>query len=299
MKRLFYEATQIFIGIILASIGLKMFLLPNGFLDGGVTGIAILLGEVFDVSVSYTLFIVSIPFVILAWIYLNKRIAIKSAISIIGLAIFIQFENFTIITEDKLLIAIFGGLFLGAGIGLTIRNGAALDGTEILGIFINNRLGISIGKVILTFNVVLFSVTAIVLSLEVAMYSVLTFLVTVKVIDQIIHGFEDYVGLMITSEKHEEIEAEFNAILGIGSTVYVNTRGHGKKGSQEGNNVIHTVVNRIEIAKTYKIIDSIDSNAFIIEFDVHSIKGGKLSRYSTRDVINKLNPVSMIKNEKM
>ena len=159
MKQLFSETFQIAIGILLASIGLKMFLLPNGFLDGGATGIAILLSELFDLDISFFLILVSIPFLILAWFTLTRRIFTKSVLSIIALAIMIHYENFDAITDDKLLIAIFGGLFLGAGIGLTIKNGAVLDGSEILGVFIHERLGISIGKVILLFNVILFSLT--------------------------------------------------------------------------------------------------------------------------------------------
>ena len=145
MKRNLSEFVQILIGIFLASLGLKLFLLPNGFLDGGATGIAILLSTLFKLDISLVLLIVSIPFLILAWFSLSKRIFFKSVVSIISLAFIIHFENFNSVTEDKLLIAIFGGLFLGAGIGLAIRNGAVLDGSEILGIFINQRLGISIG----------------------------------------------------------------------------------------------------------------------------------------------------------
>ena len=155
LKQLFSEVIQIGIGILLASIGLKVFLLPNGFLDGGATGIAILLSELFDINISLLLIAVSLPFIVMAWFTLSKRIFLKSILAIAGLAIFIHYENFNSVTDDKLLIAIFGGLFLGSGIGLTIKNGAVLDGSEILGIFINNRFGISIGKVILFFNVIL------------------------------------------------------------------------------------------------------------------------------------------------
>ena len=168
------EYFQIFLGIVLASIGLKAFLLPNGFLDGGVTGMALLVRTQVDINLSFLLIIFSIPFLILGYYTVSKRIVVKSIISILGLALFIHFENFEIITDDKLLISIFGGLFLGAGIGIAIRNGSVLDGSEILGVFINDRFGISIGKVILLFNVVLFSITAFIISTEVAMYSILT-----------------------------------------------------------------------------------------------------------------------------
>ena len=287
MKRILSEIFQIAIGILLASIGLKMFLLPNGFLDGGATGIAILLSELFDFDISFFLLIVSIPFLILAWFSLSKRIFIKSVLSIISLAIIIHFENFEAITEDKLLIAIFGGLFLGAGIGLTIKNGAVLDGSEILGIYINNRLGISLGKVILLFNAILFGATAILLSLEIAMYSILTFIVTAKIIDLMIEGFEDYVGLMIVSNEIDEINKELIRVVGAGTTLYEGSGGYGKTGARPKKEIIHTVINRIDIKLTYNLIDSIDKNAFIIEFDVNNIKGGIYTKFLSKEGFKK------------
>lgn len=289
-SRFLSEFTQIGLGILLSSIGLKAFLLPNGFLDGGVTGIAILLSEVYHLDISMLLVLVSIPFLILAWYSLSKEILIKSIISIITLSVIIYFENFASITDDKLLIAIFGGLFLGAGIGLTIKNGAVLDGSEILGIFVNNKLGISIGKVILVFNVILFLFTAFLISVEVAMYSILTFLVTGKVIDLMIEGFEDYVGLMIVSDEIGKIEDQLINDIGGGITVYIGTKGHGKRGPKQERDIIHTVINRIDIRKTYNLIESVDENAFVIEFDVNNIKGGILRKYLTKDGIKKLTP---------
>lgn len=184
-------------------------------MDGGATGIAILLSEVYDVNISILLILVSIPFLVLAWYTLTKKIFIKSVLSIAALSVMIYYENFSSITDDKLLIAIFGGLFLGAGIGLAIKNGAVLDGSEILGIFAHERFGFSIGKVILFFNIILFAVTALVVSVEVAMYSILTFLITARVIDLMIEGFEDYVGLMIVSAKAVEIESALVNHVGV------------------------------------------------------------------------------------
>ena len=281
------EVLQIVIGITLASIGLKGFLLPNSFLDGGATGIAILLSKYFDLNISILLILVSTPFLVLAYMTLNRRIFIKSILSIIGLAIFIHFENFTPVTDDKLLIAIFGGLFLGAGIGLTIKNGAVLDGSEILGVFINNRLGISIGKVILVFNIILFGITAVLLSTEIAMYSILTFLVTAKVIDLMIQGFEDYVGLMIVSTEVQRIQKRLVDVIGVGVTIYRGAQEYGKRGKQTENDIIHTVINRIDMRRTYNLIDEIDQSAFIIEFDVNNIKGGIFKKYFSREGIKK------------
>lgn len=281
-KKVINETFQISVGILLASIGLKVFLLPNGFLDGGVTGIAILISQLLGYNISITLLIVSIPFLIIAWKTLTKTIVIKSLLSITALAIFIHFENFTSVTDDKLLIAIFGGLFLGSGIGITIKNGAVLDGSEILGIFINNRFGISIGKVILFFNIILFSITAVLVSIEVSMYSILTFLITAKVIDLMIEGFEDYVGLMIVSENSTAIETRLISEIGVGITMYKGGKGYGQRGVKDQKEIVHTVINRIDINRTYNLIDQIDDQAFIIEFDVNNVKGGILKKYLSK-----------------
>jgi uncharacterized membrane-anchored protein YitT (DUF2179 family) len=268
------ELIKVAFGVLLASIGLKAFLLPNGFLDGGATGIAILLNELTSFDISLLLILISIPFFILGWFTVSRWIFIKSLLSIISLSLLIHFENFQPVTEDKLLISIFGGLFLGAGIGVSIRSGAVLDGSEILGLFINERFGISIGKVILLFNVILFSVTAFFLSLEVAMYSVLTFLVTAKIIDLIIQGFEDYLGLTIISKKSIIIQDKLINEVGTGITVYKGERGYGKTGHQEEVEIIQTIINRIDIQRTMNIINSVDEQAFIIEFDVNQVRGG-------------------------
>jgi uncharacterized membrane-anchored protein YitT (DUF2179 family) len=281
-KQILSESFQICLGILLASIGLKAFLLPNGFLDGGATGIAILISQLYNLNISIVLLIVSIPFLLIAWKSMTKKIVLKSFLSITTLAIFIHFENFTSVTDDKLLIAIFGGLFLGAGIGLTIKNGAVLDGSEILGIYINNRFGISIGKVILFFNIILFSITALLISIEVSMYSILTFLITAKVIDLMIEGFEDYVGLMIVSEKSDEIESGLIKEIGVGITIYKGAKGYGQRGIKDHNEIIHTVINRIDINRTYRLIEQKDEKAFIIEFDVNSVKGGILKKYLSK-----------------
>jgi uncharacterized membrane-anchored protein YitT (DUF2179 family) len=273
------EYGQILIGIAIASIGLKAFLLPNGFLDGGVTGIAILLSKKFDISISLLLVLISIPFLVLGLYKLSRRIIIKSVISIAILAILIGLETFPIITKDKLLIAIFGGMFLGAGIGITIRNGAVLDGSEILGIYIFDRFGITIGKTILGFNIVLFIITALVLSVEVALYSILTYIVTAKFIDFFIEGFEDFIGITIVSQLSQDIEQEILKDLGAGITVYKAEAGYGSTGENKDRRVIQTVINRIHLRKIHRLIDTIDPNAFVVEFDVNNVKGGVLRRY--------------------
>jgi len=262
--------------IFLASVGLKAFLLPNGFLDGGVTGIAILLSKLTEVEISYTLPLITLPFFILGWYTVSKRVIIKSIISVLVLAAVIHFENFSPLTDDKLLIAIFGGIFLGAGIGLAIKNGTVLDGSEILGIYLNEKIGFSIGTIILVFNSILFAITAVLISVEIALYSILTFIVTGKVIDFVFQGFEDYIGLWIVSDESEFIQDRFLSEMGTGFTVFDQVRGYGGKGLHEGRQVIQVILNRIEINKAYSIIESIDDHAFIVEYEVNKIKGGVL-----------------------
>lgn len=285
-----WEYGQILISMVLASIGLKAFLLPNGFLDGGVTGIAILISRFSSLEFSWVLILISLPFLLLAWKTVSYKIVLKSLLAIIGLAIFLHYENFSPITDDKLLISIFGGLFLGAGLGLSIKNGAVLDGSEILGIFISNRFGFSIGKVSLCFNILLFTITSFVVSTEVVMYSILTYLVTSKVIDLMIEGFEDYVGLMIISGESKLIENKIVNKIGTGITVYKGARGYGSTGQKEEMDILHLVINRIDIRKTYSLIEQLDKNAFVIEFDINNIKGGISRKVFSKKEISKISP---------
>ena len=228
---------------------------------------------------SYLLVIFSIPFLILGYFTVSKRIVIKSIISILGVALFIHFENFQTITNDKLLISIFGGLLVGSGIGIAIRNGSVLDGSEILGIYLNDKFGISIGKIILVFNIVLFSITALVISLEVALYSILTYIIAAKVTDTVIEGFEDFIGVTIVSKKYDLVKITILEELGTGLTVYKGASGFGSRGNTEDFDIIHSIVNRIDIKKMYRLVEGIDPEAFIIEFDVNSVKGGVLRHY--------------------
>lgn len=290
LKETFIEIFQIIIAIVLSSIGLKAFLLPNGFLDGGATGIAILLSELLHLELSVLFVITSIPFFIIGWFTVSRKIFYKSIFAIVGLALIIYFENFESLTEDKLIIAVFGGIFLGAGIGLAIKNGAVLDGSEIFGIFINSRFGISIGTTILVFNLILFGITAVVLSVDIALYSILTYIVTGKVIDFMIQGFEDYVGLMIVSRKSQEIQKGLIEKIGQGMTIYKGSRGYGSQGQIDDVEIIHTVINRIDTKRAHRIVDDLDHDAFVVEFDVNHVKGGVLRSYLSRSERRQLSP---------
>lgn len=256
-----------------------MFLLPNGILDGGATGIALLLIELYNIDISITLILVSVPFFILGYFVLTPKILLKSSLVILALSVLLYFENFQTLTDDKLIVCTFGGLFLGIGIGLAIKNGAVLDGSEILGLFINERFGVSISSFILAFNILLFLITFFLLNAETAMYSTLTYFITSKAVDLTLQGFENYSGLMIVSTKSKMIQDVFNNDFGQGITIYKGVQGIGKQGRQEDMEVIHIVVNRIDRNRLYRMIHNIDAQAFIVEFDVNDVKGGKLKRY--------------------
>lgn len=288
INQLLLEMSQIGVAIFLASIGLKAFLLPNGFLDGGVTGIAILISNFVDLEISYILPLITIPFFVLGWFTVSKRIIIKSIISVLILSLVIHFENFSPVTDDKLLIAIFGGIFLGAGIGLAIKNGTVLDGSEILGIYLNDRLGFSIGDVVLFFNVILFGITAFLISIEIALYAILTFAVTGKVIDFVFQGFEDYIGLWVISKKSPEIQQKLLSEVGAGITVYHGAKGYGSTGLREDIEIIQIILNRIDSKKAHRVIDDIDEYAFVVEMEVNQIKGGVLRKYLLKSRNRKL-----------
>ncbi|MDD7914267.1 YitT family protein [Polaribacter ponticola] len=230
-------------------------------------------------NMSYLLIIFSIPFLILGYFTVTKRIVLKSVVSILGVALFIHFENFQTITNDKLLISIFGGLLVGSGIGIAIRNGSVLDGSEILGVYLNDKFGVSIGKIVLIFNIILFTITAFIISTEIALYSILTYIVAAKVTDTVIEGFEDFIGVTIVSKKYDKIKIAILEELGTGLTVYKGSSGFGSKGEAEDFDIIHSIINRIDIKKMYRLIKEIDTEAFIVEFDVNSVKGGVLRHY--------------------
>ena len=190
------------IGIFSAGFGLESFLVPNGYIDGGITGISLLV-KIFakDVPLSLLIVIFNTPFIILGWRQVSRIFAIKSILAITGLAIVIQFVHFPILTNDPLLIACFGGLFLGVGIGFAMRGGSVLDGTEVLAIFLSRQSRISIGDIILIFNIIIFITGAYLLSIEVAMYAILTYFVASKAITYIIEGIEEYTGVTIISDE--------------------------------------------------------------------------------------------------
>jgi uncharacterized membrane-anchored protein YitT (DUF2179 family) len=266
-------------GVFSAAFGLESFLLPNEFIDGGATGISLLINNITDIPLSVLLVLINIPFIIIGARSISKTFALKTAIGIGGLALVVAFIHFPILTKDRLLVSIFGGFFLGAGIGLSVRGGGVIDGTEVLAIFMGKRSGMSIGDFVLIFNIVIFSVAAYVLSLEQALYSILTYLAASKTLDFLLEGIEEYTGVTIISPKHDDIRRMIIEIMGRGVTVYKGRRGFGKRGETTGDiDIVYTVITRLEVSRLNTEIEKIDPHAFVVMSSVKDTRGGMIKK---------------------
>jgi len=266
-------------GIISAGLGLKGFLLPNNFIDGGVTGISLLTAFLTELPVPLLIIIINIPFIIMGYFQVSKIFAFKTMLAIGGLALCLIFIPYPIVTTDKLLIAIFGGFFLGTGIGLAIRGGSVIDGTEILALYVSKKTTLTVGDVILFINIVIFSVAAILLGIEKAFYSVLIYLAASKAVDFIIEGIDEYTGVTIISDKSDEIRKAIIEKTGRGVTIFSGKKGFGKRGEVDHEiDIVYTVITRLEISKLKSDIDNIDENAFIVFQSINDTKGGMVKK---------------------
>ncbi len=235
-----------------------------------------------NIPLSILLILINIPFIFLGYKVIGKRFAVKTIISILGLAIAVAYIPYPEITHDKLLIAMFGGFFLGAGIGLSVRGGAVIDGTEILAISLSRRSGLSIGDIILIVNIIIFSFAAYLISVEIALYAILTYLAASKTVDFILEGIEEYTGVTIISMKANAIRDMIAYQLNQGVTVYKGERGFGKSGDKKADmKIIYTVVTRLEVSSLKEEIHKIDPHAFIVMSSVKDAVGGmtKKRRY--------------------
>ncbi|NHF58691.1 YitT family protein [Flavobacteriaceae bacterium TP-CH-4] len=265
-------------GVFGAAFGLESFLFPNRFIDGGATGISLLVAEVTGLSLPLLILLVNIPFIVLAFRVIGKTFAIKATIAIILLALVLATINFPEVTQDKLLVAVFGGFFLGAGIGLSIRGGAVLDGTEVLAIFLSRKMGTTIGDVIIMINVLVFLAAAYLLSVETALYSMLTYLAASKTLDFVIEGIEEYTGVTIISDNSDDLRLMIINKLGRGVTIYPAKGGYGKNGVHNEYDVLFTVITRLEIRKLNIEISKIDPKAFVVMNKLNDTRGGMIKK---------------------
>lgn len=268
----------ILLGIISAGFGLNGFLLPNKFIDGGITGVSLLLTAITSIPLSILIIVINIPFIFLGFFTLGKQFAIKTSLAIIGLGICIAFLKYPNITQDKLLVAVFGGIFLGGGIGLCIRGGGVIDGTEVLAIYLSKKWGVTIGDFIIIINIFIFGSAAFLLSIEAALYSMITYFSASKTLDFIVDGFDEYIGVTIVSSHCNEIKEMIVQTMGRGVTVYNGTKGIGKRGERSDIDIIFTVITRLEINKLNIEIEKITPTAFVVMNSVKDTKGGLIKK---------------------
>jgi uncharacterized membrane-anchored protein YitT (DUF2179 family) len=271
LRRESLNAVFIVAGILCAAMGIKGFLLSSNFIDGGVTGVSMLLSKATGVPLAVLLPAINLPFVALGLHQMGVAFAIRSAVGIAGLAGVLALIPFPDVTPDLVLTAIFGGFFIGAGIGLAIRGGAVLDGTEIAALLISKRADlIRVGDVILGFNVVLFLAAIALLGVNAALYSILTYLAAAKTLDFVLHGIDEYTAVTIVSDANVAIRERLTRDLARGVTVY---RGYGGLSGAE-RDILYCVVTRLEISRLKSLVREIDESAFIVYHALAGAEGG-------------------------
>lgn len=265
----------ILLGILSAGLGVKGFLLSSRFIDGGVTGISMLLAEILGVPLFILIFLINIPFIILGYRQIGLKFAFKSILAIAGFSLCLAFVKYPDITPDLLLTAVFGGFFIGAGIGLAMRGGAVLDGTEIAALLISRRYAaFRISDVILILNIAIFSAAAFLLNIEIALYSILTYFAASKTLDFILHGMEEYTALIIISDRSEAVRRVIIDDLHRGVTVYKGRKGR----TDEEQDILFCVVTRLEMGRVKQAVQQIDSEAFIVIHALSDAEGGLVKK---------------------
>lgn len=268
-------------GTLVSGFALKSFLIPNNFLDGGVTGVSLLIHELYHYNIAVVILLLNIPFIIAGGIHVNKVFAFKMLACILCLGICLVAIPYPVITSDKLLVSIFGGFFLGTGIGLAMRGGCAIDGIEVLALYTLKRSSFTISEIILGLNVIIFLIAAIQLGLETALYSMLTYFTASRTISYVIEGLEEYTGVTIISGKSEEIKKELVMSLGRGITVYKGERGFMKDSFDVHHDcdILFTIVTRLEVRRLRNTVHTIDPKAFIFTNTIKEAAGGVLKHH--------------------
>lgn len=277
------DTIYIILGILFSAFAMKSFLVPNHFLDGGVTGISLLGHEIFHWNLGLLLILTNLPFIIMGAYQVSKGFAVKTALAVVGLAIALQYVEFPTVTSDNLLVSIFGGFFLGLGIGLAMRGGCAIDGIEVLALYTLKKTSFTITEMIMAINIVLFLSAGIHFGLETALYAMLTYYVAMRTIDYVIEGMEAYTGVTIISGKSEEVKEALVLRMGRGITVYKGERGFMKDSYEVSHecDIVFTVITRLEVRKLKNVVHNIDPKAFVFTHTIKETAGGVLKRKVT------------------
>ena len=274
------DAVYIILGILSCSFAMKSFLVPNHFLDGGVTGLALLGHELHGWHLGLLLFLANLPFIIIGIFQIGKTFALKTTLAITGLALCLQYIDFPNVTSDNMLVSVFGGFFLGLGIGLSMRGGSAIDGIEVLALYTLKKSSFTVTELILGINVLLFLAVSVYMGFETALFAMLTYYIATRTIDYVVEGLEAYTGVTIISGKSDEVKKALVMRLGRGITVYKGERGFMKDSfevSQECD-IVFTVITRLEVRRLRNVVHQIDPKAFIFTNTIKETAGGILRR---------------------
>ena len=277
-KEIVVDFSNALLGILFAGFAMKSFLVPNHFLDGGVTGVSLLIHETYHIPIAALVIVCNIPFVVMGGYLISRSFALRTFLAVVGLALALTYIPYPVITSDKLLISIFGGLFLGLGIGLGMRGGCAIDGIEVLALFTLKRSGFTITEIILGINVILFLIAAIGLGMVTALYAMLTYFVATRTIDYVVEGLEEYIGVTIISKNHEDIKKAVVMQMGKGITVYKGERGFMKDSFDVSHptDILYTIMTRFEVRHLRNLVLEYDANAFIFTNIIKEAAGGVL-----------------------
>lgn len=264
------------LGPCIAAFALEVFLVPNNIIDGGIVGVSIILSYLTKINLGLLIFIINIPFFFLAFNKIGKKFVIQTfyAIGMLSLAVNFLTTHHLPVTHDLLLSTVFGGIVLGTGVGLVLKNEGSLDGTEIMSLVLSKKFGFSVGEWIMAFNIFIYGASGLVFGWNKAMYAVLTYFIAFKVIDIVLEGLNSAKSIRIISDKSYEIGQELLEKLNIGVTYL---KGIGAYSGAE-KTIVFCVVSRLEMAKMKEIIKNIDPHAFISVVDVHEAYGGRTKR---------------------
>lgn len=277
-QRIFSLRSMLYIllGNLLAVIGMKGFLMPNHFLDGGVTGISLLINSLSDIPVSLLLLLLNLPFLFLGFHKLGRTFGIQTLIALVLLALAMHFIEIPVFTKDKVLIALFGGFFVGLGIGFVIRGGGVIDGMDVIGQYTERRSAFTASEIILTLNILMILVTALKFGVETGMYTILTYYTAMKTTDYVVDGFQQYTALTVISREADEIREVLVHRFGKAVTLYKGERGFlpGNQQSRADCDIIVCVVTRLELHRMKQTVNHIDPKAFLYVSSIREVQGG-------------------------
>lgn len=274
-SRVFMRIIMVIIGAIIMALGLEQFLVPNKILDGGIVGISIIASHLFGIPLGVFIFILNIPFFFIGYKQIGKTFALSTALGITVLSFAtIMLHPVAAFTDDLLLSTVFGGVILGTGVGIVIRYGGSLDGTEIMAILFNRKLPFSVGEIIMFFNILIFIVAGFIFNWEQTMYSMLAYFIAYKTIDIVIEGLEESKAIYIISDEYEEIGSAIMNRLGRGVTFLNGAGGY----TGDPKNVIFTVVTRLEESKLISIVEEKDPTAFLAIGNIAEVRGGRFKK---------------------